>query len=480
MKRFEAYGWHTQTVDDVVDDLGALRSAIDTAKGVTDKPSIIAIKTKIGQGSPGKEGHHSAHGAPLGAEDLAGAKKAWGLPPDETFHVPDQVAKFWDSCKAKGEEERSKWEALFAKYVEAHPDKAGEISRRFANKLPEGILDKLPKFEFGKDKDKATRQFSQGCIEAIAPNMPELMGGSADLTPSNLTDFKGAKDFQKDSPEGRYIRFGVREHGMVSVCNGMFAHGGLRPYCATFLVFFGYCAGAIRVAALSKFGIIFVMTHDSIGLGEDGPTHQPIETLESLRSLPNVNVFRPADSNETSGAYQVALESTTTPTVICCSRSGLPAIATSSQEKAVKGAYAAVEEASPDLILVATGSEVGPSMKAAEELAKGGIKTRVVSMPCQEMFLKQSTEYQTSILPGDVPTLSIEAGCVHGWHRFSHAQIGMESFGASGKGGDLFAHFGFSAENIAAKGKEMVEFYKKAGTVPNLNLRPVFAASGVH
>ena len=480
LKRFEAYGWHTQTVTDVVTDLADLRSAIDTAKGVTDKPSIIKVKTKIGQGSPGKEGHHSAHGAPLGADDLAGAKKAWGLPPDESFYVPPEVQTFWDSCKARGEEARASWEAMFAKYAAEHPAKAQEISRRFANKLPDGILDKLPTFEIGKDKDQATRKFSQFCLDAIAPNMPELIGGSADLTPSNLTNFTGAKDFQKTSPEGRYLRFGIREHAMVAICNGIFAHGGLRPYCATFLVFFGYCAGAVRVAALSRFGIIFVMTHDSIGLGEDGPTHQPIETLESLRSMPNCNVFRPADAHETSGAYQVALESTTTPTVICCSRSGLPAIPTSTKEKAAMGAYAAVEESNPDLILVATGSEVGPSIKAAKELAKSGIKTRVVSMPCQEKFLEQSSEYQTSLLPGDVPTLSIEASSVHGWHRFSHAQIGMNSFGASGAGNALFSHFGFSPENIATKGKELIEFYKKAGSVPNLNLRPVFTSNGEH
>jgi transketolase len=478
LKRFEAYGWHTQTVSDVVTDLDALRQAIHTAKGVTDKPSIIKVKTKIGQGSPSKEGHHSAHGAPLGADDLASAKKAWGLPPDESFYVPPEVQAFWDSTKGKGEEARAQWETMFTKYAAKFPEKAQEISRRFAHKLPEGILDKLPTFAIGKDKDQATRKFSQGCLEAIAPSMPELIGGSADLTPSNLTNYTGAKDFQKDTPEGRYLRFGIREHAMVAISNGMFAHGGLRPYCATFLVFFGYCAGAVRVAALSKFGIIFIMTHDSIGLGEDGPTHQPIETLESLRSMPNVNVYRPADAHETSGAYQVALQCTTTPTVICCSRSGLPAIPTSTKEKAVLGAYAAMEEANPDLILVATGSEVGPSMKAAEELVASGIKTRVVSMPCQEVFLQQSTDYQTSILPGTVPTLSIEASSVHGWHRFAHAQIGMDTFGASGGGSALFQHFGFTAENIATKGKALVEFYQKAGTVPNLNLRPVFTTNG--
>ena len=458
--------------------MGALRAAIDTAKGVTDKPSLIKIATKIGQGSPSKEGHHSAHGAPLGTDDLAGAKKAWGLPPDESFYVPPEVSAFWDSCKAKGEDARAQWESMFAKYAKAYPDEASEISRRFANKLPEGLIDKLPVCVAGVDKDKATRQHSQACLEVIGPNMPELMGGSADLTPSNLTNYKGCKDFQKDTPEGRYVRFGIREHAMVAICNGMFAHGGLRPYCATFLVFFGYCAGAVRVAALSKFGILFVFTHDSIGLGEDGPTHQPIETLESLRSMPNIYVYRPADGNETSGAYKVALESDSTPTAICASRSALPNIPTSTKEKAAMGAYAAVEEASPDLIIVATGSEVGPSMKAAATLAEDGIKTRVVSMPCQEKFLEQSAEYQASILPGDVPTLAVEAAAVHGWHRFSHSQICMQGWGASANAKDLLALFGFTPENITSKGKELVEFYKKAGTVPNLNLRPVMSSNG--
>ena len=235
---------------------------------------------------------------------------------------------------------------------------------------------------------------------------------------------------------------------------------------------------SIRVAALSRFGLIFVFTHDSIGLGEDGPTHQPIETLESLRAMPNINVYRPADGNETSGAYQVALESITTPTVICCSRSTVPNVPTSTKEKAMKGAYAAMEEANPDLIIIATGSEVGPSLKAAGILADGGIKTRVVSMPCQEKFLEQPADYQTSILPGDVPTLAVEAASANGWHRFSHTQVCMQGYGASGAGNDLFEHFGFSPENISAKGKELVEFYKKAGTVPNLNLRPDITSNG--
>lgn len=475
VKRFEAYGWHTQTVADVTGSLDDLREAIKNAHAVTDKPSFIKVKTDIGYGSPTKQGKESAHGAPLGAEDLANAKKFYGLPPDKSFYVPPEVQDFYTKAAEASDAKRMAWESMFAKYTAAFPEKAGEISRRFSNQLPEGLFDKLPTFTIGKDKDQATRKFSQMVLEVIGPNMSELIGGSADLTPSNLTDYKGVVDFQKDSHHGRYLRFGVREHGMVAACNGIFAHGGLRPYCATFLTFVGYCIGAIRLSALSKFGVIFVMTHDSIGLGEDGPTHQPIETLETLRCLPNINVFRPADCNETSAAYKVALESHETPTVICCSRSTVPGLELSSIDAACKGAYICVTtDGTPDLILVATGSEVGPCVEAAKTLSQSGIATQVVSMPCQEVFLQQPVSYQNSVLPGTIPTLSVEAAAVNGWHRFSHAQIGMTRFGLSGAGGALFKHFGFTADNIVNKGTALVEFYKKAGSVPDLNNRPVF------
>lgn len=482
LKRYEAYGWHTQTVTDVEQSLENLRSAIATAKQVTDKPSIIKIKTQIGFGSPSKQGLESAHGAPLGVDDLAGAKKFYGLPPDKSFYVPDEVQAFFTAAAQRGDDKRKKWEEVFAAYTKDHPDKASEISRRFAYKLPDGVLEKLPVSVAGQDKDMATRKHSQACLSAVGPSMMDLVGGSADLTPSNLTHYETLTDFQKETPEGRYFRFGVREHGMIAITNGMFAYGGLRPYCATFLIFTGYAMGSLRLSALSRFGVIFVMTHDSIGLGEDGPTHQPIETLETLRSIPNLNVFRPADGNETSAAYKIALEQHTTPSVICCSRSTVPNLTASSIEKATKGAYIAVNESgtSPSLVLVATGSEVGPAVEAAGKLEQQGIATRVVSMPCQEVFLAQSEEYQKSVLPGNVPTLSVEAAAVNGWHRFSHAQIGMTSFGMSGKGSALFEKFGFTADNIASKGTAIVEFYKKAGSVPDLSLRPIFETVSSH
>jgi len=471
--RYESYGWHVQTVGDVAGGIVDLRKAVETAKAISDKPSIIKIRTAIGYGSPSKQGSHDAHGAPLGATDLAGTKAFYGMDPTKSFQVDDDVLEAYAESVAAAEAKHVEWLDMFAKYTANCPDKAAELGRRFAHELPEGIMDALPTFTAGKDKDEASRKFSEFCLNAVAPKMPELMGGSADLTPSNLTALKCSGDFQKDTPAGRYLRFGVREHGMAAICNGLFAYGGIRPFCATFLTFVGYAIGAIRLSALSQFGIIYIMTHDSIGLGEDGPTHQPVETIESLRSMPNINVFRPADSNETAAAYKVALTKFKTPSVICCSRSTVPAIVGSSVEKACMGAYAAIESESPALILVATGSEVGPCMDAAKALIEAGTPTRVVSMPCQELFLEQTVEYQTSILPGNVPTLSVEATSIHGWHRFSHAQIGMTRFGASGSGSAVFTKFGFTAANIQSKGEELVMFYK-GKSVPNLMDRPIF------
>lgn len=472
-KRYESYGWHVQTVGDVAGGIADLRTAVANAQAKSDQPSMIKIRTAIGYGSPTKQGSHDAHGAPLGATDLAGTKAFYGMDPTKSFQVEDDVKEVYAASVAAAEAQHVAWVDMFAKYTAENSDQAAQLTRRFSHELPAGILDKLPTFTAGKDKDEASRKFSEFCINAIAPDMPELMGGSADLTPSNLTAIKCSGDFQKDTPAGRYLRFGVREHAMAAICNGLFAYGGIRPFCATFLTFVGYAMGAIRLSALSQFGVIYVMTHDSIGLGEDGPTHQPVETIESLRSMPNINVFRPADSNETAAAYKVALTKFKTPTVICCSRSTVPAILGSSIEKACLGAYAAMESESPALILVATGSEVGPCLVAAKALMEAGTPTRVVSMPCQEIFLEQSVEYQSSLLPGDVPTLSVEAAAVHGWHRFSHAQIGMTRFGASGSGSAVFTKFGFTSANVQIKGEALVKFYE-GKAVPNLMDRPIF------
>eukprot|EP00980_Cylindrotheca_fusiformis_P000406 scaffold101_cov123-Cylindrotheca_fusiformis.AAC.9 len=473
--RYKAYGWHVQQVTDVETQLDDLRTAIQNAKENIDQPSMIAIKTKIGYGAPNKVGTPGVHGAALGAEELAACKEAMGFPPNEMFFIEEEVQHVFDKAVAKSEAHYEEWMSMYAKYKDEYPDKADEIERRFAKTLPAGIEGALVHFKIGVDKDKATRQLSQDCLNGIAPIMPELIGGSADLTPSNKTDYDGSLDYQKDTPHGRYIRFGVREHAMGAISNGMFAYGGMRPFCATFLTFTQYMMGSIRLAAFSKFGIIYVFTHDSIGLGEDGPTHQPVEQLEGLRSMPNINVYRPADANEMNAAYQVGLASLETPTAICCTRSSVEALYGSSVEKALRGAYVVVDvEEACALILLATGSEVAPCIKAAEQLTGSGIPTRVVSMPCQEVFLAQSEEYKKSVLPGDIPTLAVEAASPNGWHRFSHANVCLNTYGASGPGDKVFEYFGFTPANIGAKGQQLVTYYETHGPVPNLNNHPIF------
>jgi len=319
-------------------------------------------------------------------------------------------------------------------------------------------------------------------LNAVAPFLPELVGGSADLTPSCLTSLACSVDYQKGSPEGRHLRFGVREHGMAAICNGLFAYGGMRPFCSTFFNFTGYAVGAMRLSALSKFGVIYIMTHDSIGLGEDGPTHQPVEQVQMFRSMPNIYTIRPADGNETAAAYTIALQNVQTPTVLCLTRQTLPILNNSSIEKTFKGAYVIEESPSStaDLIIVTSGSEVGMSVEASKALNASGISTRVVSMPCQEIFLQQTSDYQASILPGNVPTLSVEASSVYGWYRFSHGQIGMDRFGMSGKLNDVLNAYGFTSDNIIEKGKALVQYYKDR-PIPNLNDRPTFQSfKGVH
>jgi len=478
--RYESYGWQVLVVDDVANGLDDLRAAIEEGKKMTDKPTLIKVRTEIGYGSPNKQGSSSSHGAPLGTSEIEAVKsRLYGMDPDKSFFVDEDVAAYYKQQAEEGDKARVSWEANFAKYKEAHPDKAAEVERRFNNELSEGVFDDLPTFVFGKDKANATRKFSLACLNAVAPKMPELVGGSADLEGSNCCAVKGAGYFQKSTPEGRMIHFGVREHGMAAICNGMFAYGGVRPFCATFLNFVGYALGAMRCAALSKFGVIYIMTHDSIDLGEDGPTHQPVEMLESLRSMPNMNVLRPGDANETAAAYQIALKCVNTPTVICCCRGTVTPLEHSSRDKAMKGGYAVIQEegeGAPDLVLIATGSEVWRCVDAAKALqAEHSIRTRVVSMPCQEVFLAQDEEYRRSVLPGNVPTLSVEASSEYGWHRFSHAQIGLTRFGMSGPGAEVLEKFGFGVKNIASKGKDLVEFYKKLdGNVPDLNARPTF------
>ncbi|GMH88425.1 hypothetical protein TrVE_jg6944 [Triparma verrucosa] len=469
--RYESYGWHVQAVTDLT-NLDSLRNAISKAREVTDKPSMIKVKTVIGLGSK-KEGTHGVHGAPLGAEDLSHVKSKYGFNPEESFAVPSDVAAHYASVSKQVEADKSSWDAMFAKYQAAHPALHAEFVRRENRELPAGLLDLLPVFKAG-DKDLASRKLSEACINSIAENFPELMGGSADLTPSNLTSLKCSSDFQASTPAGRYIRFGVREHAMAGICNGMFAHGNIRPYCATFLNFAGYALGSIRCSALSKFGVLYVMTHDSIGLGEDGPTHQPIEMIESLRSMPNVNVLRPCDTNETNAAYQIALTQHETPSVICLSRQTLPNLAGTDPAKAQKGGYIVSGGDNTDLVLVGTGSETGLCAKAAEELASAGIKARVVSMMCMDVFDAQSEDYKKSVLGEGLPVIAVEAAAVGSWNKYSHVQVCMKTFGASGKGGDLMSKFGFTLDNVVAKSKLVVDYYKSKGSAPDLFSRPVW------
>lgn len=459
VKRYEAYGWHTQIVADGDNDLVAIGNAIVQAQSVKDKPSIIKIKTTIGKGSA-KQGTEGVHGSPLGAEDIANVKKKFGFPADKTFYVPEEAQAEFNKAKSKGQAVEDKWNALFKEYSSKYPKEAEELTRRSNNKLPENWKSCLPTFK-PEDPAKATRQFSQIVINALGKTIPDLVGGSADLNPSTLSYLDCSKDYQKKTPEGRNIRFGVREHGMASICNGLAAYSGFIPYGATFLNFIGYALGAVRLSALSHFGVIYVMTHDSIGLGEDGPTHQPIESLMTIRTTPNSLLIRPCDGNETSGAYAVAIDNRTRPSVLALSRQALPNLKGTSIEGVYKGAYVISDpaEGKPQITLVATGSEVHLAVNAAASLTN--LKVRVVSMPCWELFREQSKEYQNSVFIDGVPVLAIEAASYIGWAEYSHAVIAMRSFGHSGPAKDVFAKFGFTNDNIVQKANQVVEFYSK-------------------
>ncbi|EGD81735.1 transketolase [Salpingoeca rosetta] len=470
VKRYEAYGWHTQTVstgdkEDVTD----LLDAIKAAQAETERPSLIKVKTTIGFGSA-KQGTEKVHGSPLGDDDIASVKKLFGFDPEKKFFVPEDVAAHFGKFKGVGAEKEASWTSLFAAYEQSFPDLAAQYKRAMAGELPAGWEAELPTYK-PTDKSEGSRKYSSHVLKAVVPKIPELIGGSADLTPSNNTKVPGnSVDFAPQTPEGRYIRFGVREHGMAAICNGIAAHGGLIPFGATFLTFTGYCLGSIRLSALSHLRVLYIFTHDSIGLGEDGPTHQPVETLAHLRALPNLYVFRPADGNETSGAYKVALAASTTPSVFALSRQSAVHVEGTSIDGVAKGAYTVQDAPNPQIILTATGTELSLVADAAKELAKEGIHARVVSFPCWELFDAQSQEYKESVFTPGVPVLSVEAQCTQGWEKYSHAQVGMHSFGASGPGGEVMKSFGFTVENVAAKAKTVVDFFK--GSAPALIRKP--------
>eukprot|EP00051_Salpingoeca_urceolata_P035783 m.31254 g.31254 ORF g.31254 m.31254 type:complete len:688 (+) comp9707_c0_seq1:242-2305(+) len=466
LARYAAYGWHTSTVANGDTDFEAIRKAIDAAKAVTDKPSIIKVRTTIGLGSA-KQATAKVHGAPLGTDDIAAVKTKYGFSPSESFVVPAEVQSFYADRKTAGDAAQAAWTKAFGAYSAAHPELAAQLAGQFEGKLPAGWDSELPTYS-DTDGAQATRKYSHHALAKLIPAIPAMIGGSADLTPSNLTRVPAHDaDFSKTTPNGRYLRFGVREHGMAAVCNGMAAHGGLIPFGATFLVFSGYALGSIRLSALSGFQVIYVMTHDSIGLGEDGPTHQPVETLATLRAMPNHVVIRPADGNETSGAFKIALNNKTGPTTLALSRQNCINIPGSSIDVVAKGAYVVSQgSAGTKVILAATGSEVQLAIKAAALLEEAGLPTRVVSFPSWELFENQPVEYRAEVFPEGIPIVAVEAACSTGWERYSHAQVSINTFGTSAPGPKAFEHFGYTPEKVAEKAKKVAEHFKGAAPVP--------------
>eukprot|EP00160_Parvularia_atlantis_P014991 Unigene4063_Nuclearia_a/m.12338 Unigene4063_Nuclearia_a/g.12338 ORF Unigene4063_Nuclearia_a/g.12338 Unigene4063_Nuclearia_a/m.12338 type:complete len:693 (+) Unigene4063_Nuclearia_a:119-2197(+) len=464
-KRFESYGFHTQTIADGNHELGDIERAIANAKAVTDKPSLIKIRTVIGYGSE-NQGTDKVHGAPLGDKDVANVKSKLGFDPEKKFEVPDQVKQYFADIAVRGKQKHAEWDALCARYAAAHPDLAAELKRRIEGRLPDNWKTALPSFT-PKDAAAATRKFSQKVLNNLAKVVPELMGGSADLTGSNYTNLDCSFDFQKDAPLGRYLRFGVREHAMAAICNGLQAYGGVLPFCATFLNFIGYALGAVRLSALSHFGVLYIMTHDSIGLGEDGPTHQPIESLITCRATPNLLTLRPADGNETSGAYAVALENRKRPSVLALSRQNLDNLEGTAVDKVALGGYVIQDVDQADVILIGTGSELVLCVEAAKALAAEGVKARVVSMVCTELFDEQTPQYRQSVLLEGVPALSVEAGSVAGWAKYAHASLGIDTFGMSAPAKDVYKYFGLTGPGVADKAKKLIAHFKTTGLKPH-------------
>ena len=461
--RFEAYGWHVQEVDDG-NDLEAIETAITEAQKETGRPSFIAVRTHIGYGSPNKQDKAAAHGEPLGTEEIRLAKENLGWPVEPPFLIPEEASTHFRHAVDKGKAIEARWQENFNSYKENNPDLAREWDRWMNRNLPEGWDSDIPDFPADK-KGMATRVASGSVLNAVAPRLPNLLGGSADLAPSNKTEIKGEKDFQAGIYEGRNLRFGVREHAMGSILNGMALHGGLMPYGGTFFVFSDYMRPAIRLAALMDLKVIYVFTHDSIGLGEDGPTHQPIEHLSSLRAIPNLTVIRPCDANETSEAWRYAIESQQGPVALALSRQGLPTLDRTTFAPASglsSGAYILhdTKDGKPDVILIATGSEIPIALEAYEKLEEKGIKARVVSMPSWELFDKQPEDYQCQVLPTEIKSrIAIEAGITQGWHRYVGSTgevIGLDRFGASAPYKILYEKFGITVDRVVEKALTLV------------------------
>jgi transketolase len=453
--RFAAYGWHVQRVDG--HDMQAVDETIEAAKKESERPSLIACRTHIGLGSPGQD-TAKVHGSPLGEEGVKETKKKFGWDPEKRFFVPDEVAAYFADYQREGAQERAAWQELVNGYRMTYPELGEQWARYVSGDLTPGWQNDLP--DFSAEKPLATRVASGKVLNTIAADLPTLIGGSADLTPSNNTRTQDAKDIERGDFSGSYIHFGVREHAMGSIMNGLALHG-LRPYGGTFLIFSDYMRPAIRLAAIMGLPVVYVFTHDSVGLGEDGPTHQPIEHLTSLRAIPNLLVLRPADGNETSTAWEVALERDSGPSALVLTRQGLPQICPV-DNGLEQGAYV-VKEASgghPQVVIIATGSEVSIAMEALEQLESQGIRGKVVSMPSWELFDAQPEDYRNSVLPPQVPRLAIEAGVSLAWGRYVDGGLGqvmgIDRYGASAPYKTIFEHYGLTAERVVEQVKKLV------------------------
>jgi transketolase len=456
LERFEAYHWHVQRVADG-NDLEAIEAAIEAAKAETGKPSIIAVRTVIGYGSP-KAGTNKVHGEAMGAVDVAATKKFFGFPEDQSFYVPEDALANWRQAVDRGASLEAAWKSRFAAYAAANPELAAEFERTQQGVLRHGWEKAIPSFAPGKPV--ATRNAGGAILNAIAEQVPELFGGAADLTSSTKTIFKPGESFHVD-PAGRNIFFGVREFGMGAAVNGIAAHGGLIPFGSTFFVFSDYAKPSIRLAALMQVHSLFIFTHDSVALGEDGPTHQPIEHLMALRAVPGLTDFRPADANETAAAWRLALERKR-PSFFALTRQDVPVIdpAHDLYASVSKGAYVQEDVSQPQVVLIGSGSEVWPVVEAAKLLAGEGIRARVVSFPSWKLFEEQTPEYKASVLPAGVPRLAVEAGATLGWWKYVGLDgdvIGLDRFGASAPGPKVLEELGFSAGNVAARAKKLLK-----------------------
>ena len=463
LERFDSYGWHTARVEDG-NDVAAIGAAIEAAR-VDERPSLIAVRTHIGYGAPTKHDSQKAHGSPLGEEEVRGAKQFYGWDPNKHFFVPEEALGLFRAAVPAGEKLVGEWREALARYARDYPAEAGQLERRLAGRLPDDWTNVLKTYAIGDGL--ATRKASSEAINALGAVLPELFGGSADLSESNLTDIDGGGLLEADQPGGRNIRFGVREHAMGGIANGIALYGGFIPYVATFLTFSDYMRGSVRLAALSRLRVVYVWTHDSIGLGEDGPTHQPIEQVAALRAMPNLTVIRPGDANEAAAAWVCAVESSDGPTALILTRQKLPILAGTAEKARIgvaRGGYvlrdASGVAARPDLILVGTGSELQLAVAAAETLEKEGIRTRVVSLPCWERFEAQDEAYRESVLPPACrKRVTIEAESPFGWERYAGdegAIIGIDRFGASAPAEEIFRAFGITAERLIEIGRKVV------------------------